>query len=757
MIDTVQVRRQGAFDFQSHYEYLCALQDSVPLPAVKAYLNQGVLDINGDRVRLPDWVPILNSLGINKHLTFVAVRSCYQSSNGETERYKAHFRRRTPAIRSKDVTYRLCKAVRDCLNTSSALKCLELQGLPLRERDLIMLTKGLARTKSLESLSMAHCPIGDEGLEIICQSVKNSPSIKVVNFTGCNLTWRGAEHMASIIKLQATKRHSEAWAESLRYRRPDLDIMSGLRRITLCCNALIGDHGAHAFAEALKEDLWLKALDLQQCGISNDGAKALLHAFHSNSTIMVLDVRKNPLIDHELVKAIVERVLMNANDTNSEYKWLKSLSPKEPKLKRRRTIVLGNGLKGKASIRIGVGPKRATSTGWKSPYFIPEPLPPGARGYIPWRTAARANRHSLGFRSHMMDSQMHIQPGSPMKVMLESATSSESEELETNEESSELDITAKEFPGKITLKHYKQLQVEFKECRLRLKEEMRARAKADARLMELEVEITRLRNINLSLSEALHTQSVTSTILEDEGVLESIETSFQKFHAFLDLLKDAGLGQLATMAGIDQSDFGPLGRPQLTSTVGKPAAEQKDEMSELQRSAQEGQQANQVGDGDKNSSSDFVGRNFANDAFPPLNELHKQGILQTGQESFGEESSIRFNMQMKGDQNGKSSRPSSLGRSAKLGEQVENPPGPPDHSVASHVSESGDGACSPKTNSSKKSSASSERNKRQPSLKNGSEMRGRGGGDYEDDFVNSSSEVQENIHYSMASLSGENI
>nr|XP_005997550.1 PREDICTED: centrosomal protein of 78 kDa [Latimeria chalumnae] len=620
------------------------------------------------------------------------------------ERYKAHFRRRTPAIRSKDVTYRLCKAVRDCLNTSSALKCLELQGLPLRERDLIMLTKGLARTKSLESLSMAHCPIGDEGLEIICQSVKNSPSIKVVNFTGCNLTWRGAEHMASIIKLQATKRHSEAWAESLRYRRPDLDIMSGLRRITLCCNALIGDHGAHAFAEALKEDLWLKALDLQQCGISNDGAKALLHAFHSNSTIMVLDVRKNPLIDHELVKAIVERVLMNANDTNSEYKWLKSLSPKEPKLKRRRTIVLGNGLKGKASIRIGVGPKRATSTGWKSPYFIPEPLPPGARGYIPWRTAARANRH----RSHMMDSQMHI-------------------------------------------------QVEFKECRLRLKEEMRARAKADARLMELEVEITRLRNINLSLSEALHTQSVTSTILEDEGVLESIETSFQKFHAFLDLLKDAGLGQLATMAGIDQSDFGPLGRPQLTSTVGKPAAEQKDEMSELQRSAQEGQQANQVGDGDKNSSSDFVGRNFANDAFPPLNELHKQGILQTGQESFGEESSIRFNMQMKGDQNGKSSRPSSLGRSAKLGEQVENPPGPPDHSVASHVSESGDGACSPKTNSSKKSSASSERNKRQPSLKNGSEMRGRGGGDYEDDFVNSSSEVQENIHYSMASLSGENI
>ena len=30
-------------------------------------------------------------------------------------------------------------------------------------------------------------------------------------------------------------------------------------------------------------------------------------------------------------------------------------------------------------------------------------------------------------------------------------------------------------------------------------------------------------------------------ILDDEGVLGSTENSFQKFHAFLDLLKDAGL------------------------------------------------------------------------------------------------------------------------------------------------------------------------------------------------------------------------
>lgn len=61
-------------------------------------------------------------------------------------------------------------------------------------------------------------------------------------------------------KHQAMKRHGEAWAESLRYRRPDLDYMTGLRRITFNCNMLVGDRGASAFADCLGEDLWLKGI-----------------------------------------------------------------------------------------------------------------------------------------------------------------------------------------------------------------------------------------------------------------------------------------------------------------------------------------------------------------------------------------------------------------------------------------------------------------------------------------------------------------
>uniref|UniRef100_A0A8C6ZYS5 Centrosomal protein of 78 kDa n=1 Tax=Nothoprocta perdicaria TaxID=30464 RepID=A0A8C6ZYS5_NOTPE len=352
--------------------------------------------------------------------------------------------------------------------------------------------------------------------------------------------------MANVLKHQAMKRHNEAWAESLRYRRPDLDCMTGLRRITFNCNMLVGDRGASAFAECIGEDLWLKALDLQQCGISSEGAKSLFDALQTNRTLVVLDIRKNPLIDHVLVKNIVEKVLMNGNGAHSEYKWLTSPSSKDALKTRpkKRTIVLGSGRKGKATIRIGLTSKKSASPGKRNSsvkdVYSPKPLPPGTKGFLPWRTAERAKRCRWAF---IMQGKI---TGIPVKVTVESAATSETEDTE------ELDDII-HHPGlkksidKMNVTKYQQLQVR-----------------------SLEVENARLRNLNISLSEVLHTQSVTNMILEDEGVLGSIENSFQKFHAFLDLLKDAGLGQLAALAGIDQSDFGLLGHPQMNSTLTKP-------------------------------------------------------------------------------------------------------------------------------------------------------------------------------------------
>ncbi|NWX15649.1 CEP78 protein, partial [Aegotheles bennettii] len=638
MIESVKIRRQCMLDFYSHYEHLCALQGSVPLKAVKVNLTQGALDLIVDRIKAADWAPLLSAIRHNKTLTSIGIKSFHQQGLGESgvERYKTYFRRRIPAIRSKDLTGQLCKAVKSCLNISDVLKNLELQGLLLRERDLILLTKGLATASSLEGVSLAHCPIGDGGLETICQSVKNSATIRYVNFTGCSLTWRGAEHIANVLKHQAMKRHGEAWAESLRYRKPDLDYMTGLRRITFNCNMLVGDRGASAFADCLGEDLWLKALDLQQCGISNEGAKSLLDALQTNTTLVVLDIRKNPLIGHIMVKNIIGRVLMNGNNANLEYKWLSSPSSKDALKTRpkKRTVVLGSGRKGKATIRIGLMSKKSVIPGKKNTSvkdsYSPKPLPPGTKGFLPWRTAERAKRCRGGAVDYTEELPMKIQTGVPVKVTVESASTSESEDAEDLDDVIQHPDLAKSLDN-INLTKYERLQLELEECMGKLKEEQRARGKAEEQLMELEIENAKLRSQNTSLSELLHAQSVTNMILEDEGVLGSIENSFQKFHAFLDLLKDAGLGQLAVLAGIDQSDFGLLGHPQMSSTVSKPANMLKEKSFEEERQEHTQNSKNRAADIQVSPPRMCQSQMVVNNAFSALKETQE---LQTAGQQY---------------------------------------------------------------------------------------------------------------------------
>ncbi|XP_070690241.1 centrosomal protein of 78 kDa [Pempheris klunzingeri] len=576
--DGAHIRRRGAQDFMSYYDFACARQESVPLPAVKINLEKGMLDFNGDRVKLLDWPPILNSLCINKHLHHIAISSSYQATlgSGDADRryYKSSFKKKIPAIRSKDMTFRLCKALRDCLTVSPNLKTLQLNGLPLRERDLITLTKGLAKSVSLENLSLANCPISDEGLEVICQSVKYSTSIRTVDFTGCNLTWRGAEHMANIIKHQGMQRHGTAWAESLRYRQPQFEGMGGLRRVTLNCNTLIGDRGATALAHELTEDLWVKAVDLQRCGLSSEGARRLLEALKTNSAVCVLDIRSNPLVDKVLIKTIIEKVLMNADgQSQSEYCWIKPAATEPQRASGPRRRALPSTVKGKATFRIA--PRKGSSPSGRTS-GVAQSLKPHSRSrYVPWRAAARAGRQR-GMPPGVGVIDRSFQGSATVKVTVE--TDSEGEEDEEAEEEEEV-VEVEQRPSslysqdRITGRQFEHMQMELKECRLRLAEERRARLKAESRLMEYELENARLRNANNSLSEALAATGSPSappafSALEDETVLESIESSFTKFHAFLDLLKDAGLGQLASMAGVDKTDFHPPGRPQLSSTIG---------------------------------------------------------------------------------------------------------------------------------------------------------------------------------------------
>lgn len=558
MIESVQVRQRGAYDFETHYDNLCALQDSCPLPAVKAHLSQGVLDLNGDRIRANDWMPVLNTLRINKSLEFVAIRSYYTPPSDENEKRALIEKRKTPSVRSKEITYRLCKALKECLGVTPNLTCLELQGLPLRERDLNTLMKGLVKNSTLNHLSLEYCRIGDAGLEIVCKGIKNSTSINSVNFTGCSLTWKGADSLAKVIKHQGTRRHNEAWRDSLRYRRPDLDRMPGIRRITINNNPMMGDQGAALLAEALKDDLWLKALDMQGNGISSNGAKALLDVLKYNTTLVVLDVRRNPLIDRDLVHAIMEQLMINCNGQDTEYKWIKVDEPsdKGAQSKKKRTKTLNSSFGRKTTIRITPGAARRRTRSAESVGVTRRMKPISSedvKSGPAWRTAARANRyrgyppeHIPGHTSLMERSETHV-PQNSLNYSTISRRGDDEEEEEETESSmqEEFERLKLDDSNMSTAVGGKGVKVEIIQLRRQINEERLARHKAEQKVVELTLDNKKLREENSRLKRSK------GSILDDDSVLDSIEASFKQFHEFLDLLRDAGLGKLITMAGLD--------------------------------------------------------------------------------------------------------------------------------------------------------------------------------------------------------------
>lgn len=559
MIETVRQRQKNSVDFASCYDNLCALQNSCPLGSITANLDELIIDCNADRIRHSDWTPILNALKINKTLKSVAFRSYWQQTlypdEEVTEQRLQALRKKAPAIRSKDITYRVCRAVKECLAVTENLTSLNFEGIPLRERDLTCLAKGIAKNKTLQHMSLEFCQIGDSGVEILCNAIKNNTSVITVNFSGCSLTWKGADTLAKVIKHQATKRHSVAWQDSLRYRRPDLDRMPGLRRITICKNPLINDRGAELIAEALKDDLWVKALDMQQCGISTEGAMSFQPVLKFNSTICVLDLRLNPLIEREVFGSLMEQLMINSGESQLEYPWLVIREPKPGRIRpqKRKSTATQQGIRGG---RNGVS-RSAVVVSKKS------------SGFIPWRTAARVgkNRHKLG-RQNTQDGSSVKKKKVKSSVNRPRATSSPLPACEGDDLPSHRTSTIDSSVD--NREKLKDMQLEMELLKRRLEDESRARATADSRILELQVENRRLQqeirllktqqtlpparpvSVNgMFLNTVPEKQKLrgAKTILEDDRVLESIEASFRQFHGFLDLLKGSKFSDLAHVLG----------------------------------------------------------------------------------------------------------------------------------------------------------------------------------------------------------------
>ncbi|KAL1116791.1 hypothetical protein AAG570_005263, partial [Ranatra chinensis] len=119
-------------------------------------------------------------------------------------------------------------------------------------------SQGLAKNTSLQHLSLRHCPIGDDGCEILCRTVMDRPNLITLALIDCQLTAKGAFHVSKLIKAQELVRFDESWKHTLRYQSVDHSLLPGLRRITLNGNPSIGDKGLAHIVDVVVDDLWMK-------------------------------------------------------------------------------------------------------------------------------------------------------------------------------------------------------------------------------------------------------------------------------------------------------------------------------------------------------------------------------------------------------------------------------------------------------------------------------------------------------------------
>ncbi|KAF8564483.1 hypothetical protein P879_05192 [Paragonimus westermani] len=201
MIPTVKQRQNGAVDFKSFYENICALQNVPPLHSVTCHVAVGILDINADRLRITDWDPILKALKINRNLRFVAFRSFAIPSTSKDKNQNFH-RRPAPAVLSNGNLLRsLSRTLRCTLRITSALSFLELQNLPLSSVDIACLCAGISKNRTIRHLSFEGSPIGDSGLLDLCQAIRHAPEIATLNLTSCKISPRGVDRLSALIRV----------------------------------------------------------------------------------------------------------------------------------------------------------------------------------------------------------------------------------------------------------------------------------------------------------------------------------------------------------------------------------------------------------------------------------------------------------------------------------------------------------------------------------------------------------------------------
>ncbi|KAL1425371.1 hypothetical protein MTO96_019255 [Rhipicephalus appendiculatus] len=258
------------------------------------------LDLCVDIIRAEEWKPLLHALPDVGRLQLV------QES--------IH----VPALFTPEMLKLFCSVLSEHLKNNTRLKSLELVGFPLSLVHLQELSAGIRASASIAGVTFDDSSLGKQGLEALCHALCEREGVHVLSLCNCRLGCTEARLLAWLLQQQSLGRQGALWQGALRQGALALDSLRGLRRLSLCRNPL-GDEGVCALAEALRDNLCLKALDLQSCNAGSAGASALLDLLQNNVVLEVVDIRQNPNIDADLARDVGEKVSSNRHGRQCQY------------------------------------------------------------------------------------------------------------------------------------------------------------------------------------------------------------------------------------------------------------------------------------------------------------------------------------------------------------------------------------------------------------------------------------------------------
>jgi centrosomal protein CEP78 len=195
------------------------------------------------------------------------------------------------AIYSKFVLSDLAESLKNLMANNKRLETLILEGLPLSGRCLQTILEGIALNTSITRLSFTRGLLGDDACEVICRTVK--PNIMHLNLSSNRIGIRGARSVANLINLQKIQRGTEFWARSLRNQVVYACSIPGLKEIYLNNNPEIGNDGLKFITDVLVEDDWIKTIEMQNCGLSDEGAQSIISCLNKNKTISKFNIAGN--------------------------------------------------------------------------------------------------------------------------------------------------------------------------------------------------------------------------------------------------------------------------------------------------------------------------------------------------------------------------------------------------------------------------------------------------------------------------------